>query len=169
MHLFSNERSTAITGQRGGMAFLHALRAATIAAVASSCSTMQGQSEPDGDAAISPISIEEEYRPPEIKTVTEEERVRLEDLLANLGYQDVQFITIAYSEAGKEKLTALKFFESEPVDPEVPEGEFLIPPVGSNFETAVVIYTGSPAKASSCGRKRALVLGGTIYRSCNYS
>jgi hypothetical protein len=165
MTMLWNRRWSAVAGERAGAALGHVLRAATIAAIASSCSTMQAQSESDvAHAAISPASGEEYPPPPEIRSLTEDERSRFGDFLSKEGFPDIQFLTIAYTdpENGEDKLVALKFHESKEADPPVDEQAFLIPPVDKEFDDAIVVYTGSPARITSCGRRS----GGTRY--CNF-
>jgi hypothetical protein len=163
MSIYRNGRR-AVTGRRSGTAFTHMLRAATIAVVASSCSSMMEQSEADPeDAAMSPASGEE-YAPPEIKLLTEEERARFEEFLAKEGYRDVQFMSIVHTEDGREQLTTLDLFGSGIEEFKIDEDEFLIPPAGIDFGRAIVAYTGSPADVTSCGRRTST--GGTRYRSC---
>jgi hypothetical protein len=160
-----NGRWSAVARARAGIALGHVLRAATIAAIASSCSTMQAESGSDGaDAAIFPGSGEEYPPPPEVRSLTQDEIARFGDFLSKEGFQDVQFLTVAYTDPkdGEEKLVALKFYESDAADPPVDENTFLVPPVGKEFDDAIVVYTGSPARITSCGRRS----GGTRY--CNF-
>jgi hypothetical protein len=143
-------RVTMTAGEKGRAAFVHVLRAATIAAVASSCSPMKWQSEPDGDDAA------EENLPPPVADLPKD----VADVLASHGFEQAQFVVVAYTdpEDGREKLISLQ--TSEPSDIQaVPEDQFVVPLDGTEFDEAIVIYTGSPASRRGCGRSS----GGTRY------
>jgi hypothetical protein len=156
MSICWNGTLTMIAGEKGRAAFVHVLRAATIAVVASSCSTMKWQSESDaGDAAISAAEAEE-YQPPRVADLPKD----VEDVLASHGFEQAQFVAVAYTdpEDGREKLISLQTSKPSDIKP-VPEEEFVVPLDGTNFDEAIVIYTGSPAKRRGCGRSS----GGTRY------
>jgi hypothetical protein len=165
MNMFRNGRWAAVKGESGGAAFVHLLRAATIAAVASSCAAMQDQSDPDaGDAAMSPGSGEDyPPPPPEVKLLAEVDRGRFQEFLSKEGYEDVQFLTLVYTDPEEgEKLTSLKLQGSEVSQPEeYPPDSFRIPGVDSPDFKAIVLYIASPGDGKSCS-----VSGGSPY--CNF-
>lgn len=163
MAMLRNGKWAAVTGESSGAAFVRVLRAATIAAVLSSCAAMQGQSDPDaGDAAISPGSGKD-YPPPEVKLLTGVERANFQEFLSKEGYQDVQFVTLIYTDPEQgEKLVALKLQGSEVRPPEeFPRGSFRIPGLDSSNFRAIVLFIASPGDGQSCN-----VSGGTPY--CNF-
>jgi hypothetical protein len=178
MDMFWSGRWT-MTGGRGGGAFAHILRAATIAMVTSSCSTMNAQSEQGvADVNVSQASSEEYDAPRLIVVDTEEsEQILSEEIKRRIQgeFPDTQILSVyavtVYKDpsTGSEKLLAIGPISTEPLD--LDAYQFLIPPVEGDLESpggfneAVVIFTGSPAGARSCG---AASSAGTRYvRRCN--
>jgi hypothetical protein len=139
-----------------------ALKGAVIAGVISSCSTMDQTFDSDPDDPASLTTSEELPPAPEIEQLAGAKRASFDEFLTSQGYENVQFVALAYSEDGQETLVVLQFYEVETTDPPVDENDFLIPPVGKRFDEAVVIYSGSPARTTTCGRSS----GGTRY--CNF-
>jgi hypothetical protein len=154
MTMFCDGRWTAMKCESGGGAFAHALRAATIAAVA--CSY------------ISSASSDEYPPPPPIKILNTEAAAPFLKFLSEQevrNVQNVQFVTIAYTDPDGEKLIVFKFggSEADPSNVPFPVDKFLIPPDGQNFGDAACtyIFPGSSLKATTCSRS-----GGTRY--CNF-
>jgi hypothetical protein len=92
MAMFWNGRWTATAGEKGGTAFMHVLRAASIAAVAWSC--------------ISPASSAD-YGPPPVKFLSDDRL--LKTFLHDIGGVDVDkvgIVAIEYSQGGEEHMIA---------------------------------------------------------------
>jgi hypothetical protein len=156
-----------VSSEWGSDAFVHMLRAAAIAAVVSSCSTMKAQSEAD----ITKASAEEPPDPPlveqlptslsdEIKRQAVEvfriEPSRLQNAYAIISYTD---------EDDYEKLLAFVPTVRGP-EREIHVDSFRVPTgpgpgdYSIDFREAMVVFTESPDAQTSCG---ASSTGGTRY------
>lgn len=162
----------AVAKGRGFAAVAHVLRAATIAVIASSCSTMSSEPEPQAaDLAMVPANSDD-YDTPAIGEVgpalEEQIRKQVSEQFQSLGIQSLlnSYVVTAYIDTqGQEKLVALGEFSSEgPLE----TAEFQVPPVKGDppsptgFKQAVVIFVASPNGARSCGSNS----GGSRY--CNF-
>ena len=133
--------SSETTGDRGARVVC-ALKCTLIAGVILACSE-----------ASSPASSQELPPAPEIEQVTGEKAARLKEFLSAEGYEGVQLVALAYGEREQETLLVLLFSEEEEkiINGSVDEIQSQIPLVGTNFNEAVVLYTGSPGNATTCG------------------
>jgi hypothetical protein len=149
MTMFCNRKRAVLTSKKGGTAWVRVFTAATVAAL----------------SFISPANSQ----PPEIKVLTPVEAQRIQGYLTNEGYNKVQFVAIAYEEAGVEKLIALKFQAGNPGPPtqiqpvqqaitpaDVSAGLINMEPLripgitpGGTFDV-VILTVGSPAKGTTC-------------------
>ena len=170
MNMFWNVRWS-VAGQGSSAAFVHALRAAAIAAVASSCSTQSDDGYPQEPSAAPPVRT---LTPNMSETIKEQLRAEFPQEFGNI--EDIKFVSIAYTIEGggvdEHKLLALDP-EPSPVREQVDVDDFRIPrlveegstdPVDGyiGFEDAIVIYTGSSSSQTTCGPPS----GGTRY--CNF-
>jgi hypothetical protein len=155
--LWDQRCSTVTTGKHGTM-FVNALRAATIAAIASSCSTIDRQYAKDSSI----IPAQQQGKRDDIISLEPEENALIQEFLATHGYDDVSnvlIVSINYTTRSEgEKLTAFKFDRSTVEDTkDYPKEDFRIPGENpgnwmelSEGDRAIVIYTMSPGAAKSC-------------------
>jgi hypothetical protein len=152
----------ATTGELGA-GVVYTLKFAVIAGAILACSE-----------SSSPASSQELPPAPEIEQVTGEKAARFKEFLSNQGYEGIQFVALAYGESEQETLIVLLFPEEEEkiINGSVDEIQSQIPLVGTNFDEAVVLYTGSPGNAATCGSasggnrsctRTCRPLGGDIY------
>jgi hypothetical protein len=145
------------TADEGGRAALaRVLSTILVAVIASSCA-MNTEERQGGDVAASPTSVGE-YPAPPIEPLSQAFR----DFLSEQGYDNVTFVTIAYAEDERENLIAFGPSESDQEAP-IEVGEFVIPsvagklgseripPVGTEFQQAIVLFISSPTGIRSCG------------------
>jgi hypothetical protein len=141
MNIDVNESpSLAATSGDLGARVACALKCTVIAGVIVACS-----------AASSPANSQELPPAPEIEQVTGEKAERFKKFLSDEGYEGIQLVALAYGYSEQATLLVLQFDQDGVTTEEVAQDYFQIPPVGTNFNEAVVLYSRSPPGATTCG------------------
>jgi hypothetical protein len=163
MNKFSNDRVTAMVGRsKGWLACL--VGVATIITIATVPPATGQESEPGPPPTVIRVSPEESKQ---ILSAEMQERIQEEASVERAQWLRLYAVVVYIDPAGRERVLSIGPFSEEQV--ELDAFQFLVPPFKGypegpgKFEQGVVIFTGSPAGARSCGST-----GGTHIRGCNY-